>query len=283
MQGILGANCRHSYGPGDGKHNPFEKFDSEENRKAYELSQRERTLERRIRKTKREVQALQTALDNAPADCKPELQAAYQKKAALLTKQNKAYNEFCEENDLKRLSDRLSIAKWDRKQAAKARGAARKKAPEISQHQEQDVTAEYFLNSKPGTGLVMMEDGYKAGGHQNEINMAHWLHDTFGGDIQLRCEDDECNIKSADYLWNGKLWDLKEPTTTKAADDRMRSGIHQIIKNPGGVILDFKNNDFDLLEAEKIIRRRIKRHAIEAADVMILSNGKVVKVLRYKK
>lgn len=130
VQGILGANCRHSYGPGDGKHNPYEKFDSEENRKAYVLSQRERTLERRIRKTKREVQALQTALDNAPADCKLELQAAYQKKAALLTKQNKAYNDFCEENDLKRLSDRLSIAKWDRKQAAKARGEARKKAVE---------------------------------------------------------------------------------------------------------------------------------------------------------
>ncbi len=126
VQGILGANCRHSYGPGDGKHNPYEKFDSEENRKAYELSQRQRALERRIRKTKREVQALQTALDNAPESCKPEFQAAYQKKAALLTKQNKAYNDFCEENDLKRLSDRLSIAKWDRQQAAKARGAARK-------------------------------------------------------------------------------------------------------------------------------------------------------------
>ncbi len=126
VQGILGANCRHSYGPGDGKHNPFEKFDSEENRKAYELSQRQRTLERRIRKTKREVQALQTALNNAPESCKLELQAAYQKKAALLTKQNKAYNDFCEKNDLKRLSDRLSIAKWDRQQAAKARDAARK-------------------------------------------------------------------------------------------------------------------------------------------------------------
>lgn len=126
VQGIYGANCRHSHGPGDGVHNPYEKFDSEENRKAYELSQRQRTLERRIRKTKREVQALQTALNNAPADCKPELQAAYQKKAALLTKQNKAYNDFCEENDLKRLSDRLSIAKWNRQQAAKARGAARK-------------------------------------------------------------------------------------------------------------------------------------------------------------
>lgn len=126
VQGILGANCRHSYGPGDGKHNPFEKFDSEENQKAYELSQRQRALERRIRKTKREVQALQTALNNAPESCKPELQAAYQKKASLLTKQNKAYNDFCEENDLKRLSDRLSIAKWDRQQAAKARGAARK-------------------------------------------------------------------------------------------------------------------------------------------------------------
>ena len=50
----------------------------------------------------------------------------YQKRAALLQKQNKAYNEFCEENNLKRLQERLTIAKWDRSEAAKATAAAKK-------------------------------------------------------------------------------------------------------------------------------------------------------------
>lgn len=134
VQGIDGANCRHSFSPSDGIHNPFETYDSEENQKAYELSQRQRTLERRIRKTKRETMTLKTSLDNAPNEAvRAEIKASYQRKAALLQKQNKAYNEFCKANNLKRRADRVAIAKWDRKQAAAARGAARKREKALEQ------------------------------------------------------------------------------------------------------------------------------------------------------
>ena len=44
----------------------------------------------------------------------------------MLSKQNKAYQEYCENNNLRPLSERLQIAKWDRKQAASARGAAKR-------------------------------------------------------------------------------------------------------------------------------------------------------------
>lgn len=131
VQGIHGANCRHAFGAGDGIHNPFEKFDSEENKKAYELSQRQRTLERRIRKTKRTVMGLKKSVDTAPDEAtKAEMQEQYQKKAFLLQKQNKAYNDFCAENNLRRLDDRVSIAQWDRKQASAARGAAMREKKE---------------------------------------------------------------------------------------------------------------------------------------------------------
>ena len=127
VQGIHGANCRHSHGPGDGKNNPYEQYDTVENRKAYEIRQRQRTLERRIRDTERQTMNWKIARDNATDDAvKADLDFQYQRKAALLQKQNKAYNDFCGENDLKKRSDRISIAKWDRRQAAAARGAARK-------------------------------------------------------------------------------------------------------------------------------------------------------------
>lgn len=127
VQGLDGPNCRHSIGPGDGENNPFEQYDSEKNRKAYELQQRQQTMERRIRNTKRQVMNWKTAVDNAPDETtRQEMELQYQKKAALLQKQNKAYNEFCEENGLKRRSERIQIAKWDRQQAAKARVAAKK-------------------------------------------------------------------------------------------------------------------------------------------------------------
>ena len=128
VSGLCGANCRHSFSPFfEGMDNPFEQYDSEENRKQYEKEQRQRTLERRIRNTKREVMGLKESVDNCKDDkLKFDLDMDFQRKSSLLAKQNKAYKEYCERNNLKPLSDRIQIAKWDRQQAAAARGAAQK-------------------------------------------------------------------------------------------------------------------------------------------------------------
>lgn len=127
VQGIHGANCRHSHGPGDGEFNPYEHYDSEENRKEYELQQRQRVMERRIRDSKRKCMGLKHGLDNATTDeSKALLQKEYDKQASLLQKRNEAYNDFCKENDLKKLNERITIAKWDRKQAAQARAGAKR-------------------------------------------------------------------------------------------------------------------------------------------------------------
>lgn len=107
--------------------NPFTQYDSEENRKQYEAEQKQLAMERRIRKSKREVMGYREAMENAQTDeTKAAFEAKYQKKAALLQQQNKAYNQYCEDTGLKKQSDRISIAKWDRSQAAKATAAARK-------------------------------------------------------------------------------------------------------------------------------------------------------------
>jgi hypothetical protein len=128
VDGLCGANCRHNFSVWfEGAPNPFEQFDAEENQKRYDMEQRQRTMERRIRKTKRETIGLKTARDNAKTpETEAEFDLAYQRKAALLQKQNAVYKDYCEENNLKQLQDRLSVAQWDRKQAAAARGAAKK-------------------------------------------------------------------------------------------------------------------------------------------------------------
>ena len=128
VSGLCGANCRHSFSPFfEGMDNPFEQYDSEENRKQYEKEQRQRTLERRIRKTKREVMGWKEAVDAETDDkAKFELDLQYQKKASLLQKQNEAYREYCEKNNLRPLADRITIARWNRQQAAAARGAAQR-------------------------------------------------------------------------------------------------------------------------------------------------------------
>lgn len=128
VTGLCGANCRHSFSPFfEGMDNPFEQYDSEENRKRYEKEQRQRALERRIRKTKKETMGLKEGVDSCKDEnLKFELDLEYQKKAALLAKQNKAYQEYCKQNNLRPLSDRIQIARWDRQQAAAARGAAKR-------------------------------------------------------------------------------------------------------------------------------------------------------------
>ena len=128
VDGLEGANCRHSHSVYyQDVDNPFEQYDSEENRKQYEKEQRQRTLERRIRKTKREVMGWKEAVDAETNDkAKFELDLQYQKKASLLQRQNEAYREYCEKNNLRPLADRITIARWNRQQAAAARGAAQR-------------------------------------------------------------------------------------------------------------------------------------------------------------
>lgn len=125
--GLSGYNCRHSFGSGDGVNNPYADIQTADNVRVEKLEQRQRALERRVRKTKREVMGLQEAVEKCQDEAaKFELQQTLDRKSYLLSRQNKAYNEFCKENSLRPLSERLQIARWNREQAAKARGAARR-------------------------------------------------------------------------------------------------------------------------------------------------------------
>ena len=126
-EGLCGWNCRHSFGSGDGVNNPYADIQTADNVRMEKLEQRQRLLERRVRKTKREVMGLQEAVEKCQDEAaKFELQQALDRKSYLLSRQNKAYSDFCKQNDLRPLQERLRVAKWSREQAAKARGAARR-------------------------------------------------------------------------------------------------------------------------------------------------------------
>lgn len=131
--GLHGYNCRHSHKPWDKDlRNPYIdedgnlKIDIEENRKKYELQQKQRAMERAVRKTKRGLLVKQAEIDGvAEVDVKEILQQEYDKLSYQLKCQNKEYNKFCEKNDLQTQVERLKVAGFKRKQAAKATGRAR--------------------------------------------------------------------------------------------------------------------------------------------------------------
>lgn len=146
-----------------------------------------------------------------------------------------------------------------------------------------DVTREYLDAAAPGQGTVTYDDGYQIKTHRAELEMAGWLHCTFGGDIQLLKESDVKNQETPDFLWRQKMWELKGASSINGADKLLQHGIKQIQDNPGGVILNVLG-DLDMAELEKqLMRRFLRSGSVNTLDLMILSKGALVKILRHKK
>lgn len=126
--GLCGYNCRHSFAPflPGVSQNHNKPIDTEANRRAYDLSQTQRAMERRIRAQKRKCTALHAAVKNCedPA-AKAKLQEKYAQSAKRLQEQNAAYTKFCADNDLKPYHERLAVAGWDRSAASTASAAVR--------------------------------------------------------------------------------------------------------------------------------------------------------------
>ena len=153
----------------------------------------------------------------------------------------------------------------------------------VSKYAE-DVTAEYFGTTKPGEGSISYDNGYDVSSHKHEVQMANFLFEKFGGELKLLKERNIKDVKTPDYVWNSKYWDLKNVSSEKAAYSAVRHGIKQIIDNPGGLILDYRNTDKNNLQL--IINQvddRMQRTKVENVDIMIILENNRIKIYRYKK
>ena len=120
-EGLCGWNCRHSFGPGNGVHNPWMKYDAEENKRAYDLSQMQRKKERDIRSQTKKVEAFKEAVAAAQTDdVRKAMQEALKDEQGKLTNLRKDYGNFCDENDLKRQAFRLQVAKAKQQEVERA-------------------------------------------------------------------------------------------------------------------------------------------------------------------
>lgn len=146
-----------------------------------------------------------------------------------------------------------------------------------------DVTEEYLRSAAPGSGTITYEDGYNPKGHQAEIHIANWLYSEFGGDIVLLKESKEQGDRTPDYHWNGRSWELKGVTSKNSVDRAIREAAKLIQKNPGGIILDTSNRELSDEAIEDTIFQRMRRAALELVDILIVSDEKLKKILRYKR
>lgn len=144
-----------------------------------------------------------------------------------------------------------------------------------------DVTDEYTHNRYPKQGSLIYDEGYNFKDSQEEINIANWIFNNLGGEIRVLKESTEECVKTPDYIWNDKFWELKSPTTAKAIDNAVRKGISQIGDNPGGIILNVKN-DVDEQEIINYIEKRVKNSANDKKfDILIIKDKKLFMVIRY--
>lgn len=146
-----------------------------------------------------------------------------------------------------------------------------------------DVSKKYLEKAQPRMGKVRYENGYKLGGHSREIAVAKQINNLFGGKIVLLKESNAQNMKTPDYLWRGKQWELKSISTGKAGDMAIRSAVKQINGNPGGVVLQCAES-IQIDDLIRVIDARALRNILFNFDVIALrEDGTLMFARRYKK
>ena len=154
--GLHGYNCRHSHKPWDKSlRNPYvdadgnPKINVHESQELYEKQQQQRSMERAIRQTKRELLAKQAELSGiAETDVKDMLQPQYDKLAYKLRIQNQQYKQFCADNGLQTQADRIKVAGFKRTQASKANGRATAYSNSVKVPMEKAKNAGYTKRTK---------------------------------------------------------------------------------------------------------------------------------------
>lgn len=141
MRGLHGYNCRHGHMLFDKRmRNPWRdeegnlldgsgnKITDAENLKRYEESQKQRAMERGIRKTKRQMIVKQEELAWASGADREKRQQEYDKLAYRLQEQNRAYNQYREEHGLQPQYDRNTLAGFGYPQQKAANKGAKRYA-----------------------------------------------------------------------------------------------------------------------------------------------------------
>lgn len=252
----------------------------------YDATQRQRRLERAIRSQKRKI-----LIDKATGDA--ENLETDQIKLQLLRQEYKAFSKAA---GLRTQHERLEKVGYSWKQERAAEKAYAEWEKRREQNVERSINKEVELSynlvgvnniyrgsATPAIGNVELGAGYDVNTHKNEMEVAEIIHREYGGDIRLLTESPVDGEKTPDYIWNDKFWELKNTSTEKAVDSAIRKGLKQVAGNPGGIVLDFGKNEVVMDEVLKRISDRVGRKSDIPVDVMILQNGTITEIVRYKK
>lgn len=212
--GLHGYNCRHSHKPWDKSlRNPYvdengnPKIDIHESQELYDLQQRQRAMERAIRKTKRQLLMKEQEMKAFPDDLN--LQSDYDKLSSRLHDQNRAYGVFCAENGLQRQYDRVKVAGFKKPQAAKANGRATVYNNSVKVPMEKAEKVGY--TKRTGTEFEQVAHQIQTEITQYSERPSKWsgnaiVNNALAKEHALGTKEWSCDISVIDTADDGTLW-----------------------------------------------------------------------------
>ncbi len=262
--GLFGVNCGHYpmvFIPGVStiKGDPQ---DPEENAKAYEESQQQRALERKLREEKRDLEVLK-------AQGATEDELATQR--AKVRQASHELETFCDDTGRARRRSREYTPV-----NASFEGA---KTPPFGV-KVSNVVNNYRATAKPNTGTITKEKGYKSQNATHETAVAAALKKEYGGDI--------VHIKRStaepDISWRNTFWEIKEASSKGALDKQTQEALHQTVKYNGSIIVDYTGKGrLEKLDVIEIVLNRIRRTAAHNLDIIVMDHQNPLGIYRYKK
>lgn len=224
--GLGGVNCRHNfypYFPGIDEPSQIQ-YDEEENRKEYERQQKENRLNRKKQQQKR---IKEVAIHNEDKEKIKETNKNIKKIDSEINDINTNYSDITKE----------------------LFGNATPNSHKVQDRQyfEKD-NIKYQVDGKN----VVLDYSKK------EKEIAEWLENTLGGELYMlpRINNPE-GIQTADYLFRGECWDLKE--ITSKSKQALYHSVYKKKKQSNNFIFDITNSDLTLNNIKQQIGNLYKR------------------------
>ncbi len=277
MLGLKGINCYHDFRPYFEWEGIPEEVDINESRRIRKLYDKQREYERKIRHLKREkiINGKMGNTDN------------YKKAKEKLVLINHEYNDFLKENNLNRKINREYVSK-------KINVLNDKNKPKLPENNYIDVTKEWLDSATPNSNIVedrqyFEHEGikYKVDGKNvvldyssKEKEVAEWLESTLGGEIYMlpRINNPE-GIQTADYLFRGEYWDLKE--ITGKGKHTLDSAIKKKKSQSNNFIFDMSNSEIIVESISKQLNLIYKSKDRKWLDKIIVKrNEKIVNIIK---
>ena len=212
--GLHGYNCRHSHKPwmkSFGNPNLDEngnvKVDIHESQKIYEMQQKQRAIERAIRKTKRQLLVKDQEKKQYPDELS--IHEEYDKLEQKLRYQNKMYNEFCKENGLQPQYDRVKVAGFGKQKESASKGSEKIDSNSVKMPIEKSTDSRYTKRTKEEfeqTARQIKEEITKYSDRPSKWSGKINVNNAMMSGGTLGAKEWSCDISLVDAADNGTVW-----------------------------------------------------------------------------